>query len=276
MFRKKSQFKTSKIAKKRRKKLVVRVISYSLLVVAFVFGLSFLSRAQFLNIKEIKVIGNNAIKTEEIIKIAEEKISGKVAGLFSRSNVLLYPRYEIESEILKQFKRISDAEVSIEKFSILNIEITERQIFGLWCEALLNQISDEKCFYLDKTGFLFDEAPNFSGNSYVRYYTATSSEAVSDYFVETSDFERLNTFLTQLSKTFNVQVLKVVNNPESIEIYFNVGTKIILSSDSDFEKTLENLVVFVNELKSQKEVDSFASFEHIDLQFGNKIFYKLR
>jgi len=275
MFRKKSQFQTSRLIKKRRKKIIVRIILYFLLVVTFIVGLSLLSRAQFLNIKEIKVMGGETIKKEEIIKIVEYKISGKMVGLFSKSNILLYPRYEIETEILNRFKRISSVEVSIEKFSIMNVKVKERQAFALYCESI-TESKDEKCFYLDKTGSLFDEAPNFSGNSFVKYYNATSTEARSDYFLETEDFEHLNKFLTDLSKTFNVQVLKVINNPESFEIYLDIDTKLILNPDNDFDKTFGNLILFVDELKAQDDIDSFESLKQIDLKFGNKIYYKLK
>ncbi|MEK7552088.1 MAG: hypothetical protein AAB534_01600 [Patescibacteria group bacterium] len=276
MFRTKLKFKTSNIVKKRRKKIIIRIVLYFLLVVVFVGTLSLLSHAKFLGIKEIKTTGEEVVNTKEIIQIAENKIDGAMLGLFSKSNILLYPRYEIESDILSQFKRISDVTVSIEKFSILNIKILERQPFGLWCESSSDQISNEKCSYLDKTGFLFDDAPNFSGNSFVKYYTATSTESMNDYFLETKNFEDLNSFLNNVSKTFNVEIIKVINNRENLEIRLSGDIKLILNPENDFEKTFENLTALIDELEFQKEIDSLGSLEQINLQFGNKIFYKVR
>jgi len=275
MFRTKLKFKTSKLLKKRRKKIIIKVILYFLLISAFVGGLSFLSRAEFLSIKEIKIIGEGSVNKEEIIKIAENKIKGTMLGLFSKSNILLYPRYEIEIDILNQFKRILDVTVSIEKFSIMDIEIEERKAFALYCEVS-PQNNDEECFYLDETGFIFGEAPNFSGNSFVKYYSTASARDGDNYFLEVEDFKQLNNFLNNISETFDVKVVKVINDSENLEISLNVETKLILDLDNDFEKAFENLALLVNELKTQKEIDSFNSLEKVDLQFGNKIFYKVR
>jgi len=126
MIRKKQKFLSSRW-KRRRKKILFRTILYFVFVVSIILGLSSLSRAEFLSLKEIRIKGNEVLGAEEIRAIVVKETSKSFLKIFSRSNIFLYPGESIEAEILKKYKRASEAEVSLKGFSDLEIIIKERK-----------------------------------------------------------------------------------------------------------------------------------------------------
>jgi len=278
MARKKPKFTSPKITRSRKNKIKKRLILYSVFTFSLILGLSFLSKADFLTINEISISGNQEIKSEDLIKIAEEKTDGNILGLFSRNNIFLFPRKDIVLAIIESFHRVSEARVSLDNFSIMEISVKEREPVGLWCEGSLERGSgnkNEKCFYLDSNSFIFAEA-SINLQNFTFYYGEVSGNPPGSHYLPAPHFIKLSNFLNLLSSGFSVEIKEVHKRIDDLNIFLENGTLIIINIEDDLNLVWENLFTLVSEPEFQKQGRYFEAFEKIDLRFGNKIPYKLR
>src|SRR3989344_7003680 len=205
MIRKKQKFLSSRW-KRKRKKFLFKTILYVVFTASIILGLSSLSRAEFLALKEIRIKGNEVLNEREVRVIAEQETSKPFLKIFGRSNIFLYPRKSLETEILKKYKRVSEAEVSLRNFSDLEVVIKERKPIGLWCrEESIAQVTEieikeiEECFYLDKTGYIFEVVREDGNNeNFTKYFNADTKirHLSGDYVLVPVDFQKLNEFFT--------------------------------------------------------------------------------
>src|SRR3989344_4146853 len=100
--------------KTKRRNTFIRKIAFFVCGIFIVLGaLAYLSSLSYISIKNIEVAGNNVVESKSIQRVAEVQIAGKYLWLFSRKNVLLYPKKKIESALASDFKRLTDIELNI-------------------------------------------------------------------------------------------------------------------------------------------------------------------
>ena len=73
--------------------------------------------------------------TEAIKNVVEQQLAGKYFGLFPKTNLLFYPKKNIENELENQFKRLENINLSIKNNKILEVSVDERTPEYLWCGA---------------------------------------------------------------------------------------------------------------------------------------------
>ena len=263
------------LKKKRRKIFVNKIfLSVSGFLVLFA-GLVYLSRLDKLNIGEVRITGNKLIDAGEIKSAAQEELEGNYLWVFPRTNIFFYPKKGIKNKLTEKFPRLKNAAFLLEDRKTLEISITERLALYTWCgDAPPNPGGEEKpaCNFLDETGFLFDEAPYFSGEVYFKFYGANFSAV---------DFNRLVSF----KKAFEAMRLKpaalYADRSGDVRIFLapkssaSTGPEIIFKIDSDLEKMIANLKTALDTEPMRTNFrNKYSSLEYIDLRFGNKVYYK--
>ncbi|GEM_PF-3834162 len=299
MVQKRTSLKNSKLARRRKKRAIGRLILYSSFFVSILLGLSFLSSADFLSIKVVEVVNKNQSSSlDEIANLVEQKLQGKILKIFSRTNVFLYPKGEITAEILNHYPKVAMAEVSLRDFSILEIKVEEREPFGFWCRDIIEVIEEasapeelgesvaggaerrvsEECFYFDQSGFIFapsvEQAENPNG-SFVRYYSQISGNPIGlKIITDENQFNHLQKFLS-LMNLYGAETKEVFLKLPEIEVKASDGVKIIWDIRHVPEKIFENFITIAEDPEFRNGI-GLSSFEYIDLRFGNKILYKLK
>jgi hypothetical protein len=140
-----------------------------------------------------------------------------------------------------------------------------------------------KCYFTDEKGYIFDEAPYFSGNVYFKFYGKDDMDPVNPsgtYFLK-DKFTEIAKFVDALQK-MNL-------NPDSFSlgdgndgsIYLSstleAGPKIVFKIDSDYQKIADNLQLAISTDPLQKKIrDNISSLLYIDLRFGNNVYYKFK
>lgn len=173
-------------------------------------------RSGKINIQNIDVTGNFVLRENDILKIVDDNISGKYLWLYSKRNILFYPKSKIEKDLLESFSQIKDLKIKLKDFRSIDIGITERKPYALWCDDLLG----EHCYFMDGLAYLYDEAPNFSNNTYFKYFGGISGVSTSTpvqqvlrqtYFGEkdSKHFGEVNLFI-RLLKDINIDSYKLV------------------------------------------------------------------
>jgi hypothetical protein len=270
---------------KKRKRRILRnkILFFIFCFLLILIGSVFLSRWKKLNIENIQISGNKVIESQSIEKIVKENLSGHYLWFFPKTNFLLYPKKNIQNKLADQFKRLSEISIKLDNIKTLEINVTEREAKYTWCGAIIPELNnnEQKCYFIDSDGYIFDEAPYFSGNVYFRFYGNDGFDAenpsgtyfLKDKFIEITAFEdaleklELNPMAFYLDKDGEADILL---SSESAN-----GPKIIFKIDSDYQKMAENLQAAISTEPLQTKLKSnFSSLLYIDLRFGNKVYYK--
>lgn len=262
--------------KKRRQRVLLNKVLLSLFALSLVFGiLVYISRTPSLNISEIKIAGNKVVDSEEIKAVVSEEIAGNYLWFFPKANILYYSKKNIENKLHDKFKRLKDISFSIKNGGVLEISVTERTALYTWCGDTINLVvgvpSEEKCYFMDEAGFIFDEAPYFSGDVYFKFYGAIQN------------FEKLVSFKKALENLGLKPVALSTETSGDVKIFLPkgnslpTGPEIIFKVDADLPVVVGNLKAALStEPLLSNFKNKYSSLEYIDLRFGNKVYYKFR
>ena len=270
--------------KKRQIARTKKIILFTVFVVGLLAGLSYLTSWDRVNISDIEVSGNKVIDARTIKDIAEGQMKGKYFWIIPKTNFLFYPKNKINNQLASAFKRLDSISVDINNSNILEIKVSERTAQYTWCGKERAELNDEsqKCYFLDESGYIFDEAPYFSGDVYFRFYgpnSADTENGIGAYYFQ-SMLPRLISFRDTSTKTGLKPVAMSVMNDGEIKMFLvsSKGSKnpaVLFKSDADFGKILENLQTALDTDPLKKKFDkNYSSLEYIDLRFGNKVYYK--
>lgn len=272
----------SKLRTRRRKIFALKSIGFFLLLIGLVFLLSLSSKNSAIQITEIEVFGNTTISKDEIINLVKKEMSGKYFMLFSKNSVFLYPKKTIEEKILADFKKVQKMEIKSNGLKMLQVSLNERKPDFMWCanneeiEASKNKNLND-CYFLDKEGVVFSEAPDFSGNAYMRYYgLINDANPLGEVYMPIARFKEITNFIGSL-KSLGIAATEFRAESESdYEIYLENGIKIIFDNRQSFNKTLGNIQSILREidLKSNYSASNPPKYNIVDLRLGNKIFLK--
>jgi cell division septal protein FtsQ len=261
--------------KKHRQRVVLEKILIGLLgFLAIFFSAVYLSGLNSLNINNIEISGNKVVDTEAIKTIVKQQLAGKYLWFFPKTNILLYPENSIKNALQNKFTRLKDINLSLKNNNILQISVDERTPEYLWCGENLPSLGggSEQCYFMDENGYIFDEAPYFSGEVYFKFYGEIGP-----------NFQQLISFKNILINMGLKPVALAATNDRDIQIFLSGGTslatapKIILRADADFEKVAENLeTALQNEPLQSKFKNNYSKLEYIDLRFENKVYDKFK
>lgn len=276
--------------KKHRRRILQRKIALFLIgFFLFFLSLIYIFSLSAFNINSIEITGNKIIDTEDIKEIAQNQITGKYLYFLPKTNLFFYPKSNIKSELQNKFKRLKDINIAIQNQKVLVISMTEREALYTWCGEVLPELNEsgEKCYFLDRDGYIFDEAPYFSGEVYFKFYgpvdavnKTTDGTFYGSYF-SPDNFQKFIIFKKEL-EIMNLKPVRLLTTFDGeVMVFLSKGVtsnpKIIFKADADFQKVAENLqAALVTEPLQSNFKNKYSSLEYIDLRFGNKVYFKFK
>jgi cell division septal protein FtsQ len=271
------------LKRKRRRVMMEKLLLVIFVVFAIVFLLTYISRIPKFNISKIEVSGNKVVDAEEIKTKVTDDIKGKYLGLFPKTNFILYPENFVKESLATNFKRLKDISINVKDLNTLEVSVAERKGLYTWCGETVPEVStkDEKCYFMDETGYIFDEAPYFSGGVYLKFYGTFENYADSPlglYFAK-DIFNNLVTFKANIEGMGLKPEAMFLSNDGDVEVRLapgnNARPKILIKSDGDFEKAAENLQAALSTEPLLTDFKKkYSSLQYIDLRYGNKVYYK--
>ena len=225
----------------------------------------FIVFSSIFQIKEIKIVGNEKIQTKDIENFIGEKINQRLL-FFPARNIFLINLKEIVNAFLEKFPQAEQINLKRQLPTTLFAGIKERSPIGIWCQ-------NDKCFFLDKTGIIFEEGPQ-NHELVIRFQDKKESFSFGQQIIKESQLlsileikEKLRTNLKITPKEFFIPNDERINvkTIDGWEIYFD------LRSNIDWQLTKLTLVL-------EKEIppEKRGNLEYIDLSFGNFAPYKYR
>lgn len=258
--------------KKKRRKIIIRLIFAFLLLVAVCVFVIWSFYLDYFRIKNINIEGNSFIEKEKIIGNINNYISGKYFYLIPKNNILIASKKKVADNLLNNFFRIKSVDVSKNLPDGLTVKIEERNPSALLCE-------NKNCFFIDDTGYVFEESPFFSGDIFIKFIdqredvgNLVSDRKLSFQLIPESGFRNLINFSESLSKDGIKISGMVLKNEGLYEFHTSEEWYILLSERSDYKISIDNLRIALNEQIKEKRPE----LEYIDLRLQNKVFFKYR
>ena len=256
--------------KKEREKKFYQFLFILVFLIVLV-GPVFVLRSEKLKVSQVSVSGNAVTQSSEVESLVRERLSGYYLGLIPRSSTLFYPKNEIMDALDKQIPRLASVSVSLDGFRGVSVEVIEREPSALYC-AELND--DEECYFLDNSGYIYSEAPDFTTGVYLIYRREPSLEnPVDKYFLDKNEFVKVNKFINSLSKLEREPVGILYKDSEDFLTHAS-GPQIMWKRNQDSDKLLIDLESFLK--GSKLKAEEISNMSYLDLRFDNKIYYKAR
>lgn len=285
-----SSNRVAKIKKKKRRAWRKKFYLFVVILLVLLVSLSLLSQVKEINISQIEVLGNKIVDSKDIREFTQDKISGKYLWVIPKSNFAFYPKKKIKQGLLVKHPRLEEINLEVED-QTLKISVAERDTYYTWCGENIpladTRPEEIKCYFTDENGFIFDEAPYFSGDVYFRLYgkpenSGLSTDPTGLYFIE-NGFSKFLDF-KEIVEGFGLEPSSFFKNESGIlELYLSStkfpseAPKIIFPENADFIDLAENLqaAVGVDPLRSNLE-ERYEDLQYIDLRFENKVYYKFQ
>jgi cell division septal protein FtsQ len=251
---------------------VIAAVVLLIVLASLVWGMSWVSYLPQFSIDSVSISGAEQIPQPLIQNYVESILHDGSHRMFSRSNIVLYPRSVIEEAVESFFPRIKSAKISRESLlaTAITVAVEERKPFAQWCEA--------RCYIMDEGGFIFAEASNATTLSiptthYVfRGGIASSTHPIGQRFA-LAHLPGILVLLELLGQAgFNPEGGSIDNDQDFL-IPFAEGFTLKVSFGQDANTLTKNLqLVLSSEPLKGKE----SQLEYIDLRFDNRVYYKLR
>lgn len=273
-------------SKRKRKKIFIkRAVVCSLFFLIIFIGLALLSRWNKLNIENIEIAGNKVTDSFAVETVIRDELAGHYVWFFPKANFFIYPRKEIEIDLANKFKIFKNISVNLKGIKTLSINVSEREGKYTWCgDSLPVEVgAPYKCYFMDASGYVFDEAPYFSGDVYLKFFG--KGELGENFYPDL--FPKLLAFRNDIEK-LEIKIPSLyVKDDNTVEFYLSSNKpfdallsgapKIIAESNSDFGKMIENLQTALSTEPLQTDFKKkYSSLDSIDLRFGNKVYYKFK
>jgi hypothetical protein len=256
---------SSKIARRSKAKKIFGLVLKIGLPVAFLVGLVFLLRADFLQVKSFEIVGVSDISAESIKNTASGFISGSRFFIIPKSNILFLNKQKLAAALMSQFGRMEKVDINKQFLSgSVDLKISERKGDFLWCSL------QDECFFMTKEGLVFEKTEN-AGDRVIFRGILTGNPLMKNFATPAKMQNYLK--LTQVLKDAGFEVGSInIESSDRAVAKSNVGDIIFNPEETDLSLVAQNVILLINDVKGK---NPSAEFNYIDARFGNKIFYKL-
>lgn len=261
----------SRLKEKRRKSRVFVVVGIGLALLLLIGGAVGVLYLPAVQIDEITIEGVEGSAYAEIERTIREELRTKMFAVIPRNNVLLYSDKAITAAVVAAFPNLSQVDLQLRNLHALHLKVEERNAFALWCK----DDNGENCFLLDENGFIYEQAPVYSGTAYVRFYgPLASAEIVGNVFLGKDEFRALLQFVEALKAKNHIVEAVHIDQQRDVRVTCAGGYDILFTRDQKPEEILAKIQAA--EGSSVLEGKKLSELYYLDLRFGNRLYYKLK
>jgi hypothetical protein len=253
--------------------------SISVVCVCGIIGLlAWGSHHNAVSVSSVRVEGVKTIDEESVISMAQQELEGNNFLIWNRANTLWYPKSNIMTRVSETFPRVNTLSVKRENMTTIVISIAERVPTSLWCEdsyinrerneALVGEEYTPTCYFVDDKGFIFDEAPLFSGSAFFEWYGGeTHGEVIGEYIIASEIFERV-VLIVEYVKESGLNPVRHEFSGEDGYLFFEDDTYLMYPLDVEPEALGTDVRAVLESLEESTD------WEYLDMRFGNKVFFR--
>lgn len=260
------------LTEKRHRIFVLKVSFFIGLAVAM-FGLILylLFFSKMLDIRDVSITGLDKASKEEFDAKLKSRLGAKWLGYVEhQKSIIFFNSDNFRAEVLADFPEIKNISVDKKPPHALNIDVTEREIAGIWCFI-------GGCKYFDKEGNVWGEAAQSSG------FLILSVDDQRWRDAQQVDLDLLTNIMlvTSRLKEAGMLVNKFIIPDDFIgdfKVMISSGYELLFSVDSDISGQLEVLEIFLAEKTGsgtlKEEYLTPFKPQYIDLRISGRVYYK--
>ncbi len=268
--------------RKRRRRVRIGLLLFVLilLVASAVVGAAYLPALQ---VRAVAVSGAQTLSSSTIEAFVRDRLAGAYWHVFPKSNIFLYPKGRINSDLLAAYPVLASADVHASDFHTVAVDLVERAPRALWCPPEAGG-PPAQCLFLDENGVAYSEAPTFSEPVYTTYFGSTTpstgsgqaTDILPKQFLSPADFQSLSALVDAIAQKIPDEKLASVNVNTDSDVSMGFADGFVLkfalhdAGGDIFERF--SLALTSDPLKSHK----LSDFQYLDLRFGDKLYYKLK
>lgn len=246
-----------------RKNSVVPILFFVLLLFFGIWGI-FFSRLFF--IRQFKIEGLERISEGEIQEVIQEEF-GTSHGIFFSSNLFIFDTKSVEETFKKRYPRIAEVAIVRVLPDTLRIVIEERKTVAIWCGTY-------DCFYLDKTGTLFEKAPQARGALVLLIEDTGGGEAALGSMVLPVELIHYMVEVKNILAEAKIHIVRFrTGSPGKLEAITDESW--ILFLDPEKRVSPSRLAgILRNALNANPLKDLRSGLEYVDVRTSGRIYYK--
>lgn len=220
-------------------------------------------------IEGLRVIPDGAMRAH-----IADALGGTYLRVIPRSSLALAQEHTIAEGLKKSFPPIQDVAVHKQFPDRLDIAVTERRLWSIFCNDL-NTAASSSCVAMDETGYAYAASPAAYGVLILRVRSDGAAVPVGSFAVSEEIMDRLRRVTDRMPASAGSAPLGFELSREigsEFRAVMPEGYRIIFRRDDDLENALRVLKKVLDEEIGEKR----TRLDYIDLRFGNKVFYKMR
>jgi cell division protein FtsQ len=252
---------------KRKKPFYKNKFFLVFILVLIILGISFyiFSFAPFFQIKEIQIYGEKTIPANDLKTVLNEKIEKRIFSFLSKSIFLINPK-KIESEFLQKYPKISKIEIKRKLPSTLILNIQEREPVAIF-------LVDDKKFFVDSTGIIFEEAQSEDNFLKIRTSDVFSNIELGRKVITKELMAFILDAKEKIQQNFQLKIEEAfIVSEERINLKTSEGWFLYLNSENLDWQLRKLKTVLEKEIPKEKR----TLLEYIDTRFGNFASYKFK
>ncbi|MBU2081835.1 FtsQ-type POTRA domain-containing protein [Patescibacteria group bacterium] len=258
---------SSKERAKKRKTILLKFVFA--VVFIFVGWLFFVS--PFFKITEIKLPKNDTVTDNDI-----RKIMAGSAPFDLGENLFILSRDNIKTALTAAFPAITDINVEKKLFNGLTVNFEKRIPVGIWCHPTDDHPEGGHCYYFDKEGIVFKEAPLTEGGLILKIEDSGNRElSLGEKAINTELLKFMMDFNNKFLENSQVKITGFKIGPSAdfdLTAVTALGWLIYLDQKQAPASVASNLFTILSEVIKNK----VSNLEYIDLRTPSRIFYKLK
>ncbi len=263
------RFKSHSSKERAQKRKTILLWSVSVAVFIFVAWLFFVS--SFFKITDIKLPENNIVTISDI-----RKIMAGSAPFDLGENLFILSKNNIKTTLTAAFPAITGINVEKELFNGLTIKFEKRIPVGIWCHPMGDHPEGDDCYYFDKEGTIFKEAPITEGGLILKIQDSEKKEiSLGDRAMNAEQLKFITDFNNNFIENSRIKIMEFKIGPSAdfdLTAVTADGWLIYLDQKQNPALAANNLFTILNEVIKNK----FSDLEYIDLRTPSRIFYKLK
>jgi cell division septal protein FtsQ len=220
------------------------------------------------------VSGNSSVSKEDILSIVDLKLNERYLGFIRTDNLFLIKNSEIKNQILDEFKKIESVRVGFHSLTSIEVIVSERTPADIWCKG--NPINTGQCFFIDKNGYVYGEAPKFSANPYPLYFGLLNGNPIGQSYFDKKKFTDISKLFNKLTDMNFSPVYFIALDIHQYEIGLSGGGKIKIADNQPYDKSITNLQALIDSKYIKTDQVSLGKINYIDLRFDNKVPFDIR
>ncbi|MBI2097152.1 MAG: FtsQ-type POTRA domain-containing protein, partial [Candidatus Sungbacteria bacterium] len=252
----KTYWKPDRVVYRRKPKKKRALLNRSRLIlvgVIAVIGLGYWGLYAFLHlsyfrIQSIEVRGTETLSADSVKNFIDSRIAGERWLTVPRNNILFFSLSSVENSLRQEFPAIAEVKVKKVFPGIITADVAERSLWAIYCfrqrpvvsttTAPVIGDSAASCYFMDKTGVIFGDAPETQGTLILKITSDRGgNSSLGAHIFESSDVQTFD----QLIKIFGDDASLTVagfelrkNAPNDVWLISQEGFSVIITREASF------------------------------------------